>query len=225
MTVIKVEAFSDFVCAWCYIGKRKLEMAISLYQKVYPGGKYDTFLIRWRPYYLNYGPLTHSVGKSEVADVKLKDLGPEQRTKLYERMDQIGRAVGINFEPGGKVGDTRHAHRLVHLSRTKAREVQNSLVEKIFEAYHELEKDISNKEILRELATESGLDVAEVDEWLNSDMDESIVDKEEQENREAVADTGVPTYVIQGVHQVDGAKDIEDFMEMFIKVKEGNVSE
>ncbi|KAF7552404.1 hypothetical protein G7Z17_g4372 [Cylindrodendrum hubeiense] len=196
-------------------------MAISLYQKTYPGGKSDVFHINYRPYYLNYGPSTHSVDKLEIADARLGDMTPEQRTKLFQRMDQIGRAVGINFQGGGKIGDTRHAHRLVHLSRTKSPEIQNALVDGIFAAYHELEKDISSQDVLREIAIASGVDGTEVDKWLGSELEAGTVDVEAQKNREALAGSGVPAYVIQGSHRISGAGDAQDFMEVFIKVKEG----
>ncbi|KAJ4326966.1 hypothetical protein N0V84_002579 [Fusarium piperis] len=218
MTVIQVDIIFDFVCAWCYIGKRQLEMAISLYQKTYPGGKSDTFAISWRPYYLNYGPLTHSIDKSEVADVKLAEMSTEQREKLYRRMSQIGRGVGINFKSGGKVGDTRFAHTLVRLVSTKEPEVLNSLIEGIFQAYHELEKDISTKQVLREIAINSGIAVAEVDEWLNSEEQIKAVDDQAEKNKEFLAGAGVPNYAVQG-ERLDGQPDAEDFMEAFIKVK------
>ncbi|KAI8723202.1 DSBA domain-containing protein [Fusarium sp. LHS14.1] len=221
MTVIEVDIIFDFVCAWCYIGKRQLEMAISLYQKTYPGGKSDIFAINWRPYYLNYGPSTHSIDKSEVADVKLADMTTEQREKLYRRMNQIGRSVGINFKSGGKVGDTRFAHTLVRLTSTKEPEVLNSLVERIFQAYHELEKDISTEEVLREIAINSGIAAAEVDEWLNSEEQLKTVDNEAEKNKELLAGAGVPNYVVQG-ERLDGQPDAEDFMEAFIKAKGGN---
>ncbi|KAH8736372.1 thioredoxin-like protein [Ilyonectria robusta] len=222
MTVIEIDVISDFVCAWCYIGKRKLDMAISLYQKTYPGGKSDVFSINYRPYYLNYGPSTHSVDKREIADARLGSMTPEQRTKLFQRMNQIGRAVGINFQGGGKIGDTRHAHRLVHLSRTKSPEIQNALVDGIFAAYHELEKDISSKDVLREIAVGSGLEGAAVDEWFHSDLEAANVDEEAQRNRDSLAGSGVPAYIIQGSHHINGAEDAHDFMEIFIKVKEGD---
>ncbi|RSL71901.1 hypothetical protein CEP54_001167 [Fusarium duplospermum] len=221
MTVIQVDIIFDFVCAWCYIGKKQMEMAISLYQKTYPGGKSDTFAINWRPYYLNYGPSTHSVDKSEVADVKLADMSTDQREKLYRRMDQVGRSVGINFKPGGKVGDTRFAHRLVRLASTKEPEVLNSLVEGVFQAYHELEKDISTKEVLREIAVNSGIAAAEVDEWLDSEEHVKAVDEQADKNKEFLAGAGVPNYTVQG-ERLDGQPDAEDFMEAFIKVKGGN---
>ncbi|RSM05336.1 hypothetical protein CEP52_006346 [Fusarium oligoseptatum] len=201
MTIIEVDIIFDFVCAWCYIGKRQLEMAISLYQKTYPGGKSDTFTINWRPYYLNYGPSTHSVNKSEVADVKLADMNTEQREKLYQRMNQIGRSVGINFK-----------------KCTKEPEVLNSVVEGIFHVYHELEKDISNKEVLREIAVNSGIAAVEVDEWLDSGEQVKVVDDQAEKNKEFLAGAGVPNYTVQG-ERLDGQPDAEDFMEAFIKAK------
>ncbi|WAO85003.1 DSBA domain-containing protein [Fusarium falciforme] len=221
MTVITVDIIFDFVCAWCYIGKRQLEMAISLYQKTYPGGKSDIFAINWRPYYLNYGPSTHSVDKSEVADVKLADMTTEQREKLYRRMNQIGRSVGINFKSGGKVGDTRFAHSLAHLASTKEPEVLNAVVERIFQAYHELEKDISTKEVLREIAINSAIAAGEVDEWLDSEEQVKAVDDQAEKNKEFLAGTGVPNYTVQG-ERLDGQPDAEDFMEAFIKAKGEN---
>ncbi|KAH6675226.1 hypothetical protein F5X68DRAFT_235382, partial [Plectosphaerella plurivora] len=56
MVVIEIEITFDFVCAWCFIHKRNLDAAIALYQKTYPGAKFDVFKISWTPYYLNYNP-------------------------------------------------------------------------------------------------------------------------------------------------------------------------
>ncbi|EAW09123.1 DsbA family oxidoreductase [Aspergillus clavatus NRRL 1] len=220
MSVIEIEVVYDFVCAWCYIGKRKLDRAIALYQKTYPGGRSDVFSIKWSPYFLNYNPHPHSVPKSDLVDERLKDMTPEQRTALFNRMNQIGRAVGIYFKAGGMIGSTRDAHRLVHLSRTKPADVQNCLVENILRAYHEMEMDISSKDVLLELALSAGLDKAEVTEWLESDLAGDIVDEASQRNRQP-GNTGVPRYIIQGVHCVDGAEDPSEFIEVFAKVKEG----
>ena len=98
--------------------------------------------------------------------------------------------------------------------------MQDALVEKLFEAYHELGKDISAQDVLREIAVDAGLDGPEVDEWLGSDLGGKIVDDEAAENRKSVT-TGVPTFLVQGVHRVDGAQDLQEFLETFIKVKEG----
>ena len=183
------------------------------------------FSIQWKPYYLNYGPTDESVDKRALVEEKLSGMRDEQREKLFRRMDQIGGSVGISFSGGGKIGDTRQAHRLVHLSQDKSAEVRKLLVEKIYGAYHELEKDISKKEVLCELAVEAGLDAEEVDGWLGSDRDGDLVDEEAQKNRDLVAGSGVPFYVIQGEHKIDGAQDAQDFMEVFVAVKEREAEE
>lgn len=144
---------------------------------------------------------------------------PEQRTALGQRMEKIGRSVGIDFNFGGKIGCTRDAHCLIRFSQTKSSDVQNALVEKLFEAYHALEMDISNRNVLRKIAIDAGLDSSEVSKFLEFDENAGNVDAEAEKNRE-VASSGVPTFVIQGVHQVDGAQDPMDFMDIFVKLKE-----
>lgn len=134
-------------------------------------------------------------------------------------MNQIGRSVGIHFKGGGKIGSTRDAHRLVHLSQAKPLEIQNALVESIFEAYHELARDISERDVLRDLAVNAGIDAKEVDEWLGSSLEADVVDEEARKNKETV-NSGVPSFIIQGVHKVDGAEDPFEFIEIFGKVRE-----
>ncbi|KAK2768312.1 hypothetical protein FQN54_000165 [Arachnomyces sp. PD_36] len=221
MVTINVEVVSDIVCAWCYIGKRQLERAISLYQKTYPGGRDDIFCVKWRPYYLDYNPSPHSVEKSELVETRLSGMSPEQRTALFRRMNQIGLSVGIVFKAGGKIGSTKDAHRLINFSQTKSADTQNAVVEKLFQAYHELEKDISSQEVLHDIAIESGLDKTEVDGCLGPDSS-SGVDEEAQRNKEEVG--SVPVFIIEGLHRVDGAQDPTAFMEIFIKVREGKLA-
>ncbi|CRG89534.1 hypothetical protein PISL3812_06570 [Talaromyces islandicus] len=236
MTIINIDIISDIVCAWCYIGKKTIEKAISLHQKTYPGGKNDVIKITWRPYYLDYhqissltmssGVLRSSVDKSEVAKLRLSHMSAEQLERLRQRMDRTGRSLGITFKPGGKVGSTRPAHHLIHLCQTTLNypiEVRDALVARLFEAYHELEKDISSREVLREIAIEAGMDAGQVDECLDSfaaeNVQESEVDREARENKEATH-SGVPLFTIQGVFSVDGAQDLMDFVEIFGRIRE-----
>ncbi|KAI8629051.1 DSBA-like thioredoxin domain-containing protein [Xylariaceae sp. FL1651] len=196
MAIIEIDVVSDF---WCYIGKRKLESAISLYQKVYPGGKNDVFQVTWRPYYLSYNTTGRSMEKSELAAVKLADWSQEKKTAATKR-----------FKHGGMIGPhTRDAHRLAFLSRAKPPEVTSALVDKLFEAYHEFEKDISSLDVLRQVA-------------LDSNVAADAVDEEAQIFRGKVASSGVPSYFIQEIHRLDGAQDAEDFMELFVKIKENS---
>ncbi|GAD98445.1 thioredoxin, putative [Paecilomyces variotii No. 5] len=226
MAVIEIEVIYDFVCAWCYIGKRNLDRAIALHRKVYPDGRSDIFSIEWRPYYLNYNPHPHSVDKSEVIDERLSNMTSEQRTMLFNRMDQIGRSIGIHFRGGGKIGSTRDAHRLVHLVQAKSPEpasggedTTNIVVEKLFEAYHELEMDISDHDVLKEFSVDAGLDPKEVEEWLENDIAMDTGDQEAKQNKDVLM-SGVPVCIVQGKYSFDGSTDPWEFLEAFSNARD-----
>ncbi|KAH8698623.1 DSBA-like thioredoxin domain protein [Talaromyces proteolyticus] len=242
MAIITIDIISDIVCAWCYIGTKSLEKAISIYQKTYPGGRNDIFVLTWRPYYLNYHASLTSIDKHVLAQTKLRHMTAEQRTALEQRMDRIGRAAGIVFRNGGKIGSTRPAHHLIALCQRQIApgsaeglaggkgmypvEVRDALVARLFEAYHELERDIASREVLREIAVDVGMDEAEVDGCLDAcfsngtGVEESSVDREARENKEA--GTGVPLFIIQGVHRVEGAQDVMELVEIFGKTREND---
>ena len=149
-------------------------------------------------------------------------MSAERVAAMTQRVTQIGHSVGIDFKPGGKIGSTRDAHRFIHLAQTtKSPDVQNALVEKLFEAFHELEKDISSKEVLRGLAVDAGISELEVDEWLDSDLGGDTVDAEALASRRE--GSGVPRFIVQGAHRVSGAQDSQEFLEIFVKVKEDEV--
>ncbi|KAF3069696.1 DSBA-like thioredoxin domain-containing protein [Daldinia childiae] len=222
MAVIEIQVVFDFLCAWCYIGKRNLDRAISLYQKTYPGGRSDTFAITWSPYYLEYNKAPYSVDKTELAETRLAHLTPKQRAALTLHMNRAGRAAGINFMWGGRIGpDTREAHRLVRLGSTKSSEIRDAIVEGLLDAYQAREQDISERGVLRAVAVKAGIDGAEVDAWLDSDADADVVDEEARKNKEIFGEEGVPAFVIQGVNRLNGAQDPLDLVEVFIKVREG----
>lgn len=61
MTIFTIQIISDTICPWCYIGFRRLQKAIDLFQKTYPGGSKDTFEIEWKPFYLNPDAPTEGV--------------------------------------------------------------------------------------------------------------------------------------------------------------------
>jgi predicted DsbA family dithiol-disulfide isomerase len=147
-------------------------------------------------------------------------MSEEKKAAITQRVNQVGQSVGIEFRYGGKIGSTRDAHRLIYLSQSKGIGVQDMLVEGLFEAFHELERDISDCGVLREIAVDAGLVGEEVDECLSTDMGGEVVDEEAKRNRERVNNSGVPYFIIQGIHVVDGAQDFQEFFEAFVKVKE-----
>lgn len=142
---------------------------------------------------------------------------------------QAGRAVGIEFRWGGMIGGTREAHRVIWLCQRELElegngrgvdvKVRDALVEGIFEAYHVREEDISDLEVLRRVAVDAGVDAGMVDGWLGSDVGGKAVDEEAERNR-SVTTAGVPFFTIQGEYHVDGVQDLQEFFEVFVKVRE-----
>jgi predicted DsbA family dithiol-disulfide isomerase len=163
-----------------------------------------------------------SVDKSVLIDKKFAETSTEKRKAITNRVIQIGSSLGINFAWGGKIGNSRDAHRLIYLSEGKEPVVRNALVEGLFQANHEREMDISDKELLRGIAVDAGIEAAEVDAWLATDEGGAVVDEEAARSRTET--TGVPAFFVQGLGRIDGAQDVSEFMEVFIRIKETSSS-
>lgn len=146
-------------------------------------------------------------------------MSAEQRKALARKFERIGRGVGIEFRHGGNVGRTVLPHRL--LRAVAGWEVQETLAEALFSAYHEQERDISDPEVVREIARGAGITEGDINRALDDESDLAReVDEEEARNRAGVAGKGVPVVTIQEEKRVEGAGDIMEFMEMFIEIKE-----
>ena len=150
---MKVEIWSDVVCPWCYIGKRRFESALARFE--------HEFEVVWRSFELDpeapvrRGPtLEHLARKYGITE--------EQAAGMHERMTVLAAAEGIEFhldETQG--GNTFDAHRLLHLAKEHGK--QGELKERLMRAYFTESEPIGEREVLAQLAGEVGLaDAAEV---------------------------------------------------------------
>ncbi|RFU28836.1 hypothetical protein B7463_g7502, partial [Scytalidium lignicola] len=219
MTNFKIDIVSDTVCPWCYIGKKKLDKAISAYQQSHPGSE-DTFSISWLPFYLNPGAPKIGVDKGSYFVAKF---GEGRTQMIFERLRQQGEETGINFKFGGKTGNTRDSHRLIQLGKTKSPQMETRVVEELFRSYFEEEGDITSPEMLRKAAVKAGLDENEVKEWLKTDKGGEAVD-EEVRRAKLEQITGVPNFTLQGKYEVGGAQDPAVFLRLFEKIKDAETA-
>lgn len=195
MTHYDIEIVSDAVCPWCYVGKNRLDLAISQHKQTNPS---DTFSTTWAPFYLNPDAPKLSVDKQTLYEQKFG----AQRTRMMQiRLAQIGKEVGIDFAYGGKTGNTRDAHRVIQLGKTKGEAVQTRVVEELFKAYFEHNEDITLHSVLSNAAVQAGLPEAETNEWLASDKGGPEVDKEvESAKRRFIS--GVPNFTVNNRFEV-----------------------
>lgn len=186
-------------------------------------------MLKWTPYYLDYNPYPHSVDKASLADIRLPNTTSEQRAKLGEKLQRAGRAVGITFAWGGKIGpDTRDAHRLAWFVQQQQQQQRGSMevlaavLDGIMEAYNVREQDVSDRKVLVEIAGRAGLDRDEVEAWLQTEEGFEAVDRAAERSK-AMANAGVPIFIVQQQHRLDSTPDPMELMELFVRVKEPSI--
>lgn len=182
------------------------------------GGADDQFTVTWHPFYLD--PTLPKTG-IPVQERMAQRFGPGRLEAMRERMQRLGEAEGIHFTYDSKIGNTRDAHRLVQLAKTKARAdpgAEDRVVSSLFRSYFEEGGDVTSHDMLAAAAERAGLDGAEVRAWLAKDAGGKDVDREVDEAY-ALGVHGVPHFVINDHFEVGGAQDVQTFLEEFAKAK------
>lgn len=216
MTNINIKIVSDTVCPWCYVGKKRLDKAIELYKKAYPGGSDDTFTVSWHPFYLD--PTSPKVGVPLVERMSQR-FGADRLEMMHARLKQIGLQEGIKFGLEGKIGSTRDSHRVIQLGKTKGGDMENRVVTELFKGYFEENGDITSDDFLIACVEKAGINREEAKKWLDSGSGGKEVDAE-VENAVRKNIHGVPHFTI-GKYDVNGAQDSHVLLEAIVKAKEG----
>ncbi|KAK3669891.1 hypothetical protein LTR78_010202 [Recurvomyces mirabilis] len=212
MTQYKIDIVSDTVCPWCYVGKNRLDKAIDAHKQTNPN---DTFTTTWYPFYLN-PDAPKSVDKQAYYERKF---GSQRTHVMQGHLLRLGKQVGIDFGFKGMTGNTRDSHRLIQLGKTKGEEMQTKVVEQLFNAYFEVNEDITSKDVLIQRGIKAGLDEKETREWMDSDKGGPQVDQEVNEAQHKFI-TGVPNFTINGKYEVQGAEEPAAFLQVFGEVKD-----
>ena len=206
---IEVEIWSDLVCPWCYIGKRRFEAAvIELADEV-------DVSIRYRPFQLDP---TASLGKSgPVLDAYAKKFGgPERAQEIIDRVTSVAADSGIEFRMDRALrANTLLAHRLLWLARATGQQVEMN--ERLLQAYFIDGLDIGDPETLATCAAEVGLDHDRVLAFLESDDGVDEV-RGELQQAAAMEISAVPTFVFDGRWMVPGAQDPDTFAQVLRRV-------
>jgi predicted DsbA family dithiol-disulfide isomerase len=193
---LAISVYSDVVCPWCYVGKRRLEAALAL-----PGSPKDVRL-SWRPFELN--PDLPAEGIERVV-YRARKFGAAASAALDAKMAKTGHELGIRFafERMAQTPNTRLAHRLIWEAERQCR--QNELVERLFAGYFERGLDIGARHVLESLAAEAGLETSGVDRALDDPKSlAAVVDLELEGLRLGVA--AVPFFILPGSFGVSGAQ-------------------
>nr|WP_315152494.1 DsbA family oxidoreductase [uncultured Flavobacterium sp.] len=202
---ITIQIWSDIMCPFCYIGKRRLASAIAQFEYK------NAVTIEWKSFQLdaNFVATKEDSLVEHLAEKYRKDTDWAQQ--LLDDMTQNAKNVGLDFHfEKAKMANSYNAHRLLHLAKEK--EVADSLKELLFKAYLTDGLDINNIAVLTALGKEVGLEEESIHSVLSSDKFGDAVRKDQQE-AQAIGVQGVPFFVLNTKYAISGAQYPETFLD------------
>ena len=202
---MKIEIWSDVMCPFCYIGKRKLEEALEKFPHK------EEVEISWKSYLLN--PNLEYVKGQDIYDylAENKGISRERAQQMNEQVANMAREEGLNYDfDNVVVANTFDAHRLIHLAAEKG--LQNEIKERLFQAYFIEGRNVADHETMVELGTDVGMNAADINMMLASNDFVKAVKADQEEVRQYKAG-GVPFFVLNRRYGVSGAQPTEVFLE------------
>lgn len=195
-----IDVYSDVICPWCYVGKRRLERAL---RQV--AGRLNVE-VTWRPFQLN--PTMSKDGMDRTAYLQAKFGTVDAYGQLAEQVSAAGLVEGMSFafERITRTPNTFLAHRLIWYAGLQGR--QDVVVERLFKGYFEEGLDIGTASVLEELAGQVGL---QADQFLTSEDGTAEVTAEELVGHQ-LGIRGVPYFVLDKTYGISGAQPVEAFL-------------
>ncbi len=206
---MQIEIWSDVVCPWCYIGKRRLETALADFPHA------DEVEVVWRSFELDpTAPTEPTVSVVDHLGAKYGG-GRAAGEQMQARVAGIAAEEGLTFRNGDALrGSTRDAHRLLHLAHEQGGSaLQGRLKEELLAAYFERGESPTDHAVLTRVALVTGLDADRVAEVLASQEYDAAVTAD-QRQAAAYGATGVPFFVVDRAYGVSGAQPAEVFAQV-----------
>jgi predicted DsbA family dithiol-disulfide isomerase len=201
---LKVDIWSDVMCPFCYIGKRKFEQALAQFEHR------DAVEIEWHSFQLD--PKAEKRNAQSVYDylAERKGMTREQAVDMHKHVTNTAKRVGLeyNFDIA-KIANSFDAHRLVQFAKTKG--LGDQAEEALFASYFTNGKDISDHETLAQLGEQIGLERTAVQEMLASDDYRDAVIRDVRAAQQ-MGINGVPFFVLDEKYGVSGAQSPELFL-------------
>ena len=196
---LPIDMVSDIVCPWCFIGKKRLEKAISLRPEI-------PVEVHFRPYFLN--PWVPREGMTREQYLTTKFGSPERYRAITQRVTGAAEAEGLGYASDKIVRqpNTLDCHRLILWAEEKG--VAAAMKQRLMEMYFAEGGDLSSRDVLVEAASACGLDRELVRGRLAGERDVERVESEANSAKETGID-GVPCFIFGGVLAVQGAQTPE----------------
>jgi predicted DsbA family dithiol-disulfide isomerase len=207
---MRIDIYSDTVCPWCFLGKRRFELALA--QRPYLEPR-----VAWRPFELNPDMPWEGVERSAYLTAKVG--GPDRVAALEEALTQQGEAIGIRFRFDliKRMPNSRRSHLLIaHAARYG---LQARVKDRLMQAYFEQGSDIGELDELVRLGVEAGLGEREARAALVlREGQDGVVAAERHAGTLSI--TSVPTYIFDGQYTLAGAQEPSNMVRILDQVAE-----
>jgi predicted DsbA family dithiol-disulfide isomerase len=185
---LSIDVVSDVICPWCYIGKRRLEKALSIVNLPTE--------VRWLPFQLNPDMPQGGMPRSEYRSAKFGSVERAKGLDARVAAEGAGEGIAFAFDRMQRTPNTAAAHRLIALAQQQGAGAR--VVDALFKAYFEEARDIGDAAVLAEIAASAG-----VSGWPQQSNGEQVAALEEDVRNLGIS--AVPTFIIDRKLGVSGA--------------------
>lgn len=209
---MKIDVWSDVVCPWCYIGKRRLEKALADFAHA------DQVEITWHAYELDPGAPAVATERSSDMLARKYGGGPAAIQQMQDRVEAAAAEEGLLY----RLGETMHvntadAHRLLHLAHeVGGNELQGAFKEALLAAYFLKARNVADHQVLQDIAAEVGLPADRVAAVLGGSEYADAVQADIAQ-AQAYGANGVPFFVFDSKYGISGAQPAEVFADVLDK--------
>lgn len=205
MQTLKVEIWSDVMCPFCYIGKRRLEQALDQFEHA------NRVQITWKSFQLN--PAMETNPDKTIHEYLSEDKGVSlnEARQMNSYVTDMASKVGLLYDlDHAVVANSFDAHRFTHFAKARGKQLEAEEV--LFKAYFTQGKNTADHSVLMDLGTSIGLDRAELKSVLESDQFAADVRSDVAEAQQ-IGVRGVPFFVFDRKYAVSGAQEIKVFLD------------
>ena len=207
---MKVEIWSDVMCPFCYIGKRKFENALAQFPQR------DEVEVVWKSFQLNPFLKTDPTKNTTEHLAEAKGWSLQQAQEATQYVTDVAQKVGLTYNMGkAVVANSFDAHRFLHLA--KAHGVQDAAKERVLKAYFTEGANTADHATLMQLGRDVGLDATEVKTMLTSDLYAEEV-RQDIYDAQQVGVRGVPFFVLNDKYAISGAQESALFLQALTQV-------
>lgn len=200
---MKIEVWSDVMCPFCYIGKKRLDDVLAEF------GDRDRIELEYKSFELMPGLQTHPIRSSSQMLAEVKGMPLDQVEQMNAQIEQMAHAEGLAMDQGTAIpANTVNAHRLTHLAKESGRQV--AATQALFLAHFAQGRNIDDLDELVAIGEEIGLEGAQVRETLESEAYTEEVQRDVTEGRQ-LGVQGVPFFVFDRKYAISGAQEAAVF--------------